>query len=407
LTARRQKGEGGFYQRASDGRWVGVVDAGYTATGARRRPQVSARDRGEALKRFRKLKADLAASGGIPSRQLTVAAWLDTWLAEVAGPQVRPRTLGAYRSIVNLHLKPVIGRRRLSALEPRHVREVQTAARAAGLAPSHVLKVHGVLSKALEDAMREDQVARNVARSAGRPKAAPNLRPFLTVQEARAVLAACENTWEASRWGAALLLGLRQGEALGLTWDRVRLDTAAIDVAWQMQALSWRHRRGCRCRDGTRAEACDRRELDVPAGYATQPVSGRFALVPPKSSRSVRILPLPAHMVTLLGLHREHVRDVVWPGLVWDDGHGAPMPPDRDRARWYAALERAGVSRVPLHSARHTMATLLMELGEDPLVIQTLMGHSSVLTTQGYQHVRQPLERKALEGLSEFVVPTT
>lgn len=61
-----------------------------------------------------------------------------------------------------------------------------------------------------------------------------------------------------------------------------------------------------------------------------------------------------------------------------------------------------------LHEARHTTATLLLSVGVDPEIIKAIMGHSKIVTTQGYQHVSQEMMRAALEkGASALALPTT
>jgi len=73
-----------------------------------------------------------------------------------------------------------------------------------------------------------------------------------------------------------------------------------------------------------------------------------------------------------------------------------------DRAEWHAILDEAGVRHPSgrhwhLHEMRHTTATLLLEAKVDPETVKAIMGHSSIVTSRGYQHVSQELARKALE----------
>ena len=55
-----------------------------------------------------------------------------------------------------------------------------------------------------------------------------------------------------------------------------------------------------------------------------------------------------------------------------------------------------------LHDRRHTYATLLLEHGVSPKVVQTLLGYSSVaITLDIYSHVSLELEKQAASKLDD------
>ncbi|WP_338104523.1 replication initiator [Microbispora catharanthi] len=70
----------------------------------------------------------------------------------------------------------------------------------------------------------------------------PDLEP-LTRNEARKILEAAKSRRNAARWSVALALGIRQGEALGLRWSFVDLQTGVIKAWYQAQRSPWKH--GC------------------------------------------------------------------------------------------------------------------------------------------------------------------
>lgn len=408
--SRRARGEGGLYKRASDGLWVGTVDIGYDAAGKRIRRTVTSKAYSIAFDKLADLKRTLEEHGSAPDAKTTVERWLTYWLTDIAAARNKPRTLQGYRTTVTQHLIPYLGRKRLDQLAPQHVRDLHRELAKAGLASSTALKAHRVLAKALTDAQREGRVKRNVATLVDAPSKAGEERIPLTVDQAKTLLMHLAKTEDrlASRWAAALLLGARQGECIGLTWEHTDLDQGVADLSWQLQRLGFRH--GCGpapAIDGDpwpcgvrRAGSCRERELDVPAGFSHTQLEGGLCLTPPKGKP--RVVPLPLPMLAFLVQHQAKTK--AKSGLVWTRPDGRPIDPSHDNKAWHAALVAAGLpGTIDLHSARHTTASLLLDLDVDPYVIQQILGHANIVTTRGYQHVSLTLARKALDQLGDLL----
>jgi site-specific recombinase XerD len=408
-TSRRQAGDGALYQRA-DGMWIGSVDLGFTPEGKRRRKTVSHRTQAGALAKLREVRRQVGIHGDIPTRSQTLSDWLDRWMREIAVKRVRPRTFDTYGHKVRL-IKEAIGRTRLDKLTPAHVRQMHTyittkdAARGGTLSSTTALQAHRILAKALKDAEREGLVTRNVASLVDAPAKAASTRGALTSAQAKAVLTTATKDPMAARWALALLYGVRQGESLGLSWNAVDLDAGTIDLAWQLQRLTWRHGCGTPATCGRKRGAeCPARHIGAPDGFEVRPLDGALCLTRPKSHAGTRVLPLIEAMRVLLERQAELTADQPNPhGLVWHQPDGRPLDSKADRAAWYAALDAAGAPRVELHCARHTTATLLLELGVDATVIAAILGHSDVVTTRGYQHVDLSLSRAAVESLGRVL----
>lgn len=401
-SPRRLSGDGGLYQRA-DGMWVATLELGATADGRRRRWTAKSRTHEGALEKLRKARHDLATYGDMPTASPTVEDWLTRWLRDIVLPNAKPRTYDAYASTVRVHIVPAIGKVRLNKLTPAHVRRAMHGPLSAGQA-STAAKIHRTLSTALTAALREGQVPRNVAQVTAQPKALTGQHGALTTDQARALLASTLGTPLHTRWMTALLTGLRQGECLGMEWDRIDLDAQVADIAWQLQRLPYVHG----CTGGEQSPTCGRvhgsrcpdRQLNVPPGQEARLLGGSFALVRPKTSKSQRLVPLPPPLVVALrAWHEQCGRPSS--GLVWTREDGRPIEPKDDRQAWDAALRAAGLPDVRLHDARATTATLLMEAGVDVRVIEELLGHTSVVTTRGYQRVSLATARQALDGLGE------
>ncbi|MGN6523269.1 MAG: tyrosine-type recombinase/integrase [Actinomycetes bacterium] len=405
-TARRDRGEGGLRQRP-DGLWEGTVDLGYGGDGKRRRKYVYSKDYKKAVAKLRAARRQAEdTAGAMPTAGQTVESWLRHWLDDIAAPRLKPRALQGYRTAVHRHLIPHIGARRLTALQPQHVRDLHRALEQVPLAAGTILKAHRVLAKALTDAQREGRVARNVATLVDAPRKSTADQQVLTVEDALTLLRATRGTPAGSRWGAALFLGARQGECLGLEWDRVDLDDGVADLSWQLQRLGYVH--GCQTGRPADGEpwACGRRfagdcptaRLEVPAGFEHRVLHGALCLTRPKSRAGRRVVVLPRPLLDLL---REHRAATTGDGLVWTTSDGRPIDPRADYQAWVDTLAKLKLPPVKLHAARHTTATLLLAAGVDAEVIRSILGHSAVVTTRGYQHVDRTLQTRAAEKLGQ------
>lgn len=397
LSKQRGKGEGSIYQRA-DGKWVGSIELGWTDKGTRRRKRIISADKRIVVDGLRELHKTAHVYGAqAPNGGYTVATWLDYWLTNIAAPRVRPRTLDGYRTCITQHITPYIGTKRLDKLTPAHIRQVHVSLEQSGRAGATALKAHRVLSKALVDAEREGHIPRNVAQLVDAPRKSNKQMTALTATQARTLLASVADDPLSSRWVAALSLGARQGELLGLQWDNVDFDNHTIDLAWQLQRLGYRH--GCTQPCGRRRAAdCPKAQLAVRKGFEHKRLYGALCLTRPKSRAGQRVIPMPAVLHAALKKHATTA--IRGPhGLVWTRPDGQPIDPRDDLTAWHDALTAAKLPAVQLHAARHTTATLLLEAGVDAKVIAAILGHSDAVVTRGYQHVNQVLAAAALERL--------
>ncbi len=152
---------------------------------------------------------------------------MTTYLDTIAVQRVAPRTHDGYWSKTRNWIIPNIGQHRLDRLEPEHLDAMYAVMFRKKLAPSHVLKVHRILSRALKIAVRRGKIGHNVAEMIDPPSAQCGDQDNLTQEEARQVLAAAGRR-NGTRWSVALACGLRQGESIGLRWEFLDLDTGTV-----------------------------------------------------------------------------------------------------------------------------------------------------------------------------------
>lgn len=407
MTKRRGRGDGGLYKR-SDGMWCASIDIP-SHDGRRKRKVVSSKDRKKAAAKL--AEAIKARDEGqlVGSPRMTVASWLDQWLTLVVKPNVRPKTYRHYEQAVRLHLKPQIGGIRLSKLTQADVR--RTLVSVQGYSTRAAQKAHQALVKALNVAVGDGLVPRNVAAHVDKPKHARKPSDPLAPLGVRKMINAALDAGDplASRWAAAFWTGARQAELLGLEWNRVDLEDGFIDISWQLQTLTQEHGcgepddQGYPCRR-SRPGFCPNRHWELPPGLEWRPCHRSLVWTPTKTAAGQRWVPIAGPLLALLRAHAAATADQPNPhGLVWHHTDGRPIGPREDHRAWHAALARAGLPPTKLHAARDTTATLLMEAKVPEQVRMEIMGHSSVAAHRGYIHVDQGPKRAAMAALEAFM----
>ncbi|WP_346533794.1 site-specific integrase [Micromonospora sp. DPT] len=243
-SKKRANGQGSIYQR-KDGRWAGAAYV-LTADGTFKRVPIYGKSAEEVDAKLTEIKS--RSNRGLPAEATgwTIVSYADYWIEHVAAPKLRPTTLDRYRSLITRYVVPAIGKRRLTALTPADVRLMlakAAAARTAGrkdqpederpnVSPRTVQQVHAVLRAMLSQAVREELLARNVARLVQAPTPdREEIHPW-TESEARTFLAAAKAHRLHALFVVALALGLRRGELLGLRWSDVDLNAGQLRV-WQ------------------------------------------------------------------------------------------------------------------------------------------------------------------------------
>lgn len=401
-SRRNANGEGGVYRRA-DGRWEGkfFVD---TPDGSRKRVSVYGDTEREALDEINKLRDQQRRGIPVATTTLTIAEYMSYWLDHIAEPGIRRTTYATYEGDVRLHIIPGIGKRKLKSLQASHIREWLNSLRTtcqccaqgkdaarqtarccakpepqccrANLSPSSIRHVLRVLRAALQDAVDEEILSRNVARLVQlRVTDERRVRSF-SRDEAIRFLQVAEHHRLYALWAVALSMGLRRGEALGFAWADVDLDNGRLTVR---QAL---HR-----------------------------VDGQLRLEPVKTEASVAVLPVPAPLVGILREHRLRQRkeriaagsDWRETGLVFTTARGGFIEPRNANRMFHNVCTKANLPQLRVHDLRHSCATLLFTMGVQPATVQRILRHSSITVTTGtYVEVIEAVQRDALDSMGDL-----
>jgi hypothetical protein len=159
----------GHIRERSPGHWAVILDAQDAATGRRKRRWHSfAGTKRQAQLECARLIAEIQKGTAVEPSRLTVAAFLEQWLAHKK-PQTALKTQERYTSIVRANINPAIGTVALTKLQPIMISAAYSAA-LTRLAPRTVCHVHRILKQALKQAVRWRLLPRNRVTIAIRPR---------------------------------------------------------------------------------------------------------------------------------------------------------------------------------------------------------------------------------------------
>ncbi len=252
-----------------------------------------------------------------------------------------------------------------------------------GLDPRTVNYVHNIIHRAFKDAVRWGRLARNPADAADPPPGgqksdtveawdAPTLRRFLA-----ASLAAEDRLHPL--WVLLATTGMRRGEALGMRWRDVDFEGGRVSVV-----------------------------------QTVIQIGSKVSISEPKTRRGRRAISLDPATVAVLREHRHRTlqeRLLVGPDfndldLVFHKPNGGWLRPDAVSSMFLRRGRRYDVPRLTLQGLRHTWATLALERGVHPRVVQERLGHSTIAITLGiYSHVSPTLHDEAAQLVANLVMP--
>ena len=385
---RNSNGRSSIYE-GSDGWWHGRVTVGIKDDGRSDRRHVMAKTKTEVTAKVRKLEK-LRDQGDVPKagQRYRVQEWLTYWIENIATPpNVSENTHSGYEVDVRVHLIPGIGAHWLDKLEAEHLEKLYTKMLRDDKAAGTAHHVHRTIRNALNEAKRRGHIPQNPALLARAPKLTDDESEPYTVAEVRRLLALVAERRNGPRWVIALALGLRQGEALGLKWEHVDLDTGLMRI--RRNRLRPKYEHGC---GGT----CGRN-----AGYCPERKQVRADTGPTKSRAGRRVVGLPEPLIVLMRVHRNNqeaertAARQLWhdEGWVFTKPDGRPLNPNTDYHDWKALIEEAGLPERRLHDARHTAATVLAILAVPTPTAMAIMGWSSAEMAARYQHVLDSIRK--------------
>ena len=376
-SKRNAQGAGNIRQRA-DGTWEGRYTVGRDpGTGKQKQKSVYGKTQKEARIKLQQATAALDMGVYTEPSKMTVSGWLTVWQEEFLG-DVKPRTQELYRSTVKNRIMPALGAVKLSALKTAAIQKFYNdcGRGAAPLSAKTIRNIHGILHKALQQAVEAGYIRENPSDACKLPRIVKKEIAPLDEEETRRFVKAVRDDPYEVLYLVTLFTGMREGEVMGLKWDTVDFDAGTVRIVHQLQL----HK-------------------------------GVYEIVPTKNSKPRTITPAPFVMELLRGQKRRQAGWRLAAGGAWEDSGfvfcnqlGAHLARQTVYKHFKDAVEAVGLKDRRFHDLRHTYAVASLRAGDDPKTVSENLGHATVaFTLDIYGHVTEQMKRASADRMQAYI----
>lgn len=366
-SERRGHNEGTVYYVEARDRWVAEI-----SIGPGKRKKFYCKTKQEAIRKKNEALRELERGTLVTAPQQKLKDYIVEWLEDVHKPTLRLSSYVKYKKLLKSYILPELGDIQLQKLAPQHVQSLYSTMGKQGLSPKTINSVHGLLHKALDNAVRWDLVSRNVCDLVTSPRIVKRKIMPLTLDQARKLLDTAKGHRLEEFLILAVVSGMRRGELLALRWSDIDFDQRVFLV---------------------------HRTVDYIAHYG-------HVETEPKTKSGVRRIMLPVFMAEILQRYRvEQLKQRLKVGDAWEDMDlvFCDLKGGYINSRYLLVLFKrllvaSGLPHMHFHDLRHSAATLLMSMGVNIKVIQELLGHSDIVTTLGiYGHMLPSMQEGAAD----------
>ena len=387
MATRKTKGAkgGGTIRQRPDGRWEARYTLGIDpGTGKQIQKSVYGKTQKEVAQNLRQITAEIDAKTYVAPCKLSISEWMSIWVQDyLVG--VKASTAYLYKRTIELYIEPHLGHIRLDTLNAHTVQhfynELAKPSKpdAAPLSAKSIKNIHGVLHKALQQAVLLNYIRYNPTTACVLPKIVKKEIHPLTDQQTAQLLNLLKGSKYEIPLTVDLFTGLREGELLGLIWDCVDFEKGTILVNKQLRR--------------------------------SQRKGGTYYFSPPKNNKSRTITPAPYVMKLLQAQKVQQARQRLMAGPAWEDS-GLVFTNEFGRYISYRAIfdsfkrivKRIGLSDARIHDLRHTYAVNCIRAGDDIKTVQSNLGHATAaFTLDVYGHFTDDMRSVSAQRMEGFI----
>lgn len=339
-----------------------TMDYGKDVDGSRIRQYITVNSESEAKKIVGEFNYNQQRNLLVSPNEFNMKEFLEHWMEHYTKYNCEASTIYGYENILSKHVIPALGSIPLQKLQPIHLQQYyKSLMDNKGLSANSVHKHHANIRKALDYALKNQFVYRNVADAVTLPKKRRFEGTAYSPEQLNTLLDLVRDTRIELPIFIAALLGLRREEICGLKWKNIDFDKHILYI-----------------------------------NEARLGVGGKTVIKAPKTDKSRRVVAIPDILYDVLVEHKQrqyenkrtYGSDYTDSGYVYVREDGVPFRVNTLTDQFRRFLNKQALPKIRLHDLRHTFASILYEGGADILEISSVLGHSDIRTTSKiYTHM--------------------
>ena len=380
---KRNANGSGCIRKRSDGRWEGIYStAEVDGAGKYKKHSIYGKTQEEVRKQLTEITGEIDSGSYVEPNHIKLKDWLTTWLEVYVKPSIKQYSYDTYCSRCKNHIIPALGEIKLANLNTTQIqRFYNELTDKKGLSPKTIKNIHGILTKAMNQAKELRMIRDNPCDLCKLPRVnRKDIRTMSSDEIVRFLEQIRGNRYEILYY-VTLFAGLRQSEVMGLTWDCVDFKNSRMTINKQLK-LSHRGK------------------------------NAKYILDFTKNDKS-RVLAVAPSVMLMLGKQKD-LQDE-WAekaGDAWDNPMNLVFTNELGKNlthvtvyKHFKAVVRAlGMGDMRFHDLRHTFAVISLASGDDIKTLQDNMGHAtSAFTLDTYGHSNFEMKQKSAQRMQQFI----
>ena len=378
---------GGTIRQRPDGRWEARFTVGRDpGTGKQVQRSVYGSTQKEVRQKLAQAVAALDNGDYFEPSKMTLDRWVEIWLEEYTGDK-KYLTVKHYKAQCKAHIVPSLGAVKLSELTTPQIQAFYNGLQRSGLAAKSVRNIHGILTKCLSTAVQVGYLRNNPASAVTLPKVVKKDIQPLTDEQVRDFLRVSAADEYEILLKVILFTGLRESEAIGLTWDCIDFKAGTVTICKQLQK---------------------------------RPLSdGGFTFAPLKNDKTRIIKPAASVMALLSRRWKEQAAQRLLAGGAWEGWQGMEerktalvfttltgtnLSPQTVYNHYKKLAVQIGAPDSRVHDLRHTFAVLSLQNGDSVKTVQGNLGHATAaFTLDVYGHVSERMKEDSAARMEGYI----